>query len=81
MGEHRTRAAREVGARVSSAPVGPCGHQGARVLAQMSAAAVPARFEIDTPGFGEDAGAPPANSHDPPFVFTGTINRVVIDLN
>jgi arylsulfatase A-like enzyme len=41
---------------------------------------VPARFGIDTFGVGEDSGAPVADSYRPPFRFTGTIDKVEIDL-
>lgn len=41
---------------------------------------VPGRFGIDTFGIGEDSGAPVADTYDPPYRFTGTIDEVVIDL-
>jgi hypothetical protein len=41
---------------------------------------IAARFGIDTFGVGVDTGSPVSNTYNPPFPFTGTIERVVIDL-
>ena len=41
---------------------------------------VAARFGLDTFGVGEDTGAPVSNAYQPPFPFTGTIDKVEIDL-
>ena len=41
---------------------------------------VAARFGIDTFGVGEDSGSPVGDSYKPPFRFTGTIERVDIEL-
>lgn len=44
------------------------------------AATVFARFGVDTFGVGEDTGQPVTPDYRPPFRFTGTIDRVDIDL-
>jgi arylsulfatase len=41
---------------------------------------VAGRFGIDTFGVGSDTGSPVANTYKPPFPFTGTIERVDIQL-
>ena len=41
---------------------------------------VPGRFGIDTFGVGSDTGSPVSNTYPPPFPFTGTIERVDIEL-
>jgi arylsulfatase len=41
---------------------------------------VPGRFGIDTFGVGIDTGSPVSNTYKPPFVFTGRIEKVEIDL-
>jgi len=41
---------------------------------------VAGRFGIDTFGVGEDTGSPVVNTYKPPFPFTGTIEKVEIDL-
>jgi len=41
---------------------------------------VAGRFGIDTFGIGEDTGAPVTFDYKPPFAFTGTIERVDIEL-
>ena len=41
---------------------------------------VAGRFGIDTFGVGEDSGSPVANTYKPPFAFTGTIQRVDLEL-
>jgi arylsulfatase len=38
------------------------------------------RFGIDTFSIGEDTGQPVTPGYNPPFKFTGTINKVVIEL-
>lgn len=38
------------------------------------------RFGIDTFGVGEDTGSPVVHTYKPPFPFTGTIEKVEIDL-
>ena len=43
-------------------------------------ATVAGRFGIDTFGIGEDTGQPVTPDYQPPFKFTGTIEKVVIDL-
>ena len=43
-------------------------------------ASVFGRFGIDTFGGGEDSGQPVTPDYDPPFRFTGKIDRVTIDL-
>jgi arylsulfatase len=39
-----------------------------------------ARFGVDTFGVGEDSGQPVTPDYEPPFKFTGTIDKVVIEL-
>ncbi|MGH7461290.1 MAG: arylsulfatase, partial [Longimicrobiales bacterium] len=41
---------------------------------------VAGRFGIDTFGVGMDSGAPVSDTYDPPFAFTGRIERVEIKL-
>jgi hypothetical protein len=41
---------------------------------------VAGRFGIDTFGVGSDTGSPVTNTYKPPFSFTGTIERVDIEL-
>ena len=41
---------------------------------------VPGRFGIDTFGLGSDTGSPVSNTYQPPFPFTGTVERVDIEL-
>jgi arylsulfatase A-like enzyme len=41
---------------------------------------IAARFGIDTFGVGADTGSPVSNTYKPPFAFTGTVDKVVIDL-
>ena len=41
---------------------------------------VAGRFGIDTFGIGEDSGAPVVDTYEPLFRFTGTIEKVTIDL-
>ncbi len=41
---------------------------------------VAARFGLDTFGVGEDSGSPVVNTYQPPFPFTGSIDKVEIDL-
>jgi arylsulfatase len=41
---------------------------------------VAGRFGIDTFGIGSDTGSPVTNTYKPPFRFTGTIERVDIEL-
>ena len=41
---------------------------------------VAGRFDIDTFGIGEDTGAPVTFDYSPPSSFTGTIQRVTIEL-
>ena len=41
---------------------------------------VAGRFGIDTFGVGSDTGSPVTNTYKPPFPFTGTIERVDIEL-
>ena len=41
---------------------------------------VPGRFGIDTFGIGSDTGSPVTDTYKPPYPFTGTIERVDIDL-
>ena len=41
---------------------------------------VPGRFGIDTFGLGSDTGSPVSNTYKPPFPFTGTVERVDIEL-
>ncbi len=41
---------------------------------------VAGRFGIDTFGIGEDSGQPVTPDYQPPFKFTGSIEKVVIDL-
>jgi arylsulfatase len=43
-------------------------------------ATVFARFGVDTFGVGEDSGQPVTPDYEPPFKFTGTIDKVVIEL-
>lgn len=43
-------------------------------------ATVFARFGVDTFGIGEDSGQPVTPDYEPPFKFTGTIEKVQIDL-
>ena len=43
-------------------------------------ATVAGRFGIDTFGIGEDSGQPVTPDYQPPFRFTGTIDKVVISL-
>ena len=43
-------------------------------------ATVFARFGADTFGIGEDSGQPMTPDYEPPFRFTGTIEKVQIDL-
>ena len=38
------------------------------------------RFGVDTFGVGEDSGQPVTHDYEPPFRFTGMIEKVVIDL-
>ncbi len=41
---------------------------------------VAGRFGIDTFGIGEDTGAPVTFDYQPPFTFTGTIEKVTVEL-
>ena len=41
---------------------------------------VPGRFGIDTFGIGSDTGSPVTDTYKPPYPFTGTIERVDIEL-
>lgn len=41
---------------------------------------VAGRFGIDTFGVGMDAGATVSKAYRPPFAYTGTIDRVVIEI-
>lgn len=41
---------------------------------------VAGRFGIDTFGIGEDSAQPGIPEHQPPFKFTGKIEKVTIDL-
>jgi arylsulfatase len=41
---------------------------------------VAGRFGVDAFDIGEDTGAPVSNTYDPPFAFTGKIERVDIKL-
>ena len=41
---------------------------------------VAGRFAIDTFGIGEDTGAPVTFDYPPPFAFTGTIQKVTVEL-
>jgi arylsulfatase A-like enzyme len=53
---------------------------GEQVAQGRIAQTVPARFGTDTFGVGIDTGAPVSYAYDAPFVFSGTINRVDIEL-
>ncbi len=44
-------------------------------------ATVPARFGIDTFGIGEDSGQPVTDAYQVPYRFTGSIEKVVTDIN
>jgi len=41
---------------------------------------IPARFGVDTFGIGEDSGQPVSASYQPPFVFTGEIEKVTVEI-
>jgi len=53
---------------------------GEQVATGTMSATVPGRFGIDTFGIGEDSGQPVTDAYQPPFAFTGTINKVVVTL-
>lgn len=43
-------------------------------------ATVAGRFGVDTFGVGEDSGQPVTDAYEPPFKFTGTIEKVVVEV-
>ena len=53
---------------------------GAPVAEATMQSTVPARFGIDTFGIGEDSGQPVTAEYQPPFRFTGTIDKVVVEI-
>lgn len=53
---------------------------GAPVAEAAMQSTVPARFGIDTFGIGEDSGQPVTAEYQPPFRFTGTIDKVVVEI-
>jgi arylsulfatase len=53
---------------------------GTQVAQETMAATVPGRFGADTFGVGEDSGQPVTTDYEVPFAFTGTIEKVVIDI-
>ena len=53
---------------------------GEQVDQQKMKSTVPGRFGIDTFGIGEDSGQPVTEAYQPPFPFTGTIEKVTIEM-
>ncbi len=53
---------------------------GEKVAEGKMEATVGGRFGIDTFGIGEDSGQPVTNAYQPPFKFTGEIEKVVVDV-
>ncbi len=53
---------------------------GENVASGKMQATVAGRFGIDTFGIGEDTGQPVTPAYDPPFSFTGKIEKVVVEI-